>query len=78
MVGIGHGRLGNVPRRVPAQIVIVEQTPHEFCHRQSRMGVVELNGNFVGEGVKAIVGRQIGSNHVLYGTRHQKIFLNKP
>ncbi len=44
VVGVGEGLDGDLPRLVPAQVVVVDEQPHQLGHRDRRVGVVELDG----------------------------------
>ena len=56
VVGIGHGMRGYIPRRLPVQPVLVHQQAHQLRNRDSRVGVVQLNGE---------IAMQIGQGPVL-------------
>ena len=44
VIGIAAGLHRNMPGLVPFHPVLIHQQPHQFGHRDGRMGVVELNG----------------------------------
>ena len=49
VVGVGQGADGEVPGLVPAELRLVEQDAHQLGHGHRRVGVVELDGDLVGQ-----------------------------
>jgi hypothetical protein len=76
MIGVAHGRLGNVPGSLPGDVMFVEQKTHQFRHGQGWVGVIELDRDVGGELIKASVVCQVAPDDILYGTGHEEIFLD--
>src|SRR6516165_12737547 len=49
VIGVGQGRLRQIPRLIPPEMRIVEQDPHQFRYRHCRMRVVQLDRDLVGK-----------------------------
>ena len=47
VVGVGEDLTGHLKRRFPAELVLINQQSHQLRNRQHRVGVVEVNGNFI-------------------------------
>ena len=54
VVGVGQGPDGQVPGFVPAEPGLIEQDAHQLGDGQRRVGVVELDGDLVGQGVPVV------------------------
>ncbi len=76
MIGVGKGLLRNVPCLVPTKVSIVKKDPHQLRNRHGGMGIVELNGNFIGKRVPIVADAeaayQIGER-----TGDEEIFLHE-
>ncbi len=46
VIGVGKGLLRDPPGRIPIELVLIHQQPHQLRHRNGRMGVVQLSGVF--------------------------------
>ena len=45
MIRIGQRAAGDVPRLVPAEVVLIDEQAHQLRHTQGRMGVVDVDGD---------------------------------
>ena len=45
VVRIGQRAAGDVPRLVPAEVVLIDEQAHQLRHTQGRMGVVDVDGD---------------------------------
>ena len=78
VIGVGQGAAGQVPRFVPAEQGLVEQDPHQLGDGHGGVGVVELDGDLVGEGFPVVAAAAEPRHDVGQRTRDQKILLDKP
>ena len=75
MVSISKGVGRNVLCFFPAQVVHIQQQPHQFSHANRRMGVIELEGKFFMEGFNGIASAEVDFNGVLQRTGDKEILL---
>ncbi len=75
VVGVRQGAAGDVPGLVPAVVVLVEQKAHQFGHAQGRMGVVDVDGDLVGQIVQGAVLFLMLAQDSLQGSRAQQVLL---
>ena len=54
VVGVSQGAASQVPGGVKVQARLVQQDPHQFGHRHGGVGIVELNGHLVRQGVPVV------------------------
>ncbi len=78
VVGVGQGAPGQVPRFVPAQAGLVEQDPHQLGDGHRGVGVVELDGDLVGEGLPVVAAAAEPRHDVGQRTGDQKVLLDEP
>ena len=52
MIGVGKRCPGDLPCLCPADVVVINQDAHQFGNGDRRMGVVELDGSLVREGIE--------------------------
>ena len=50
---------GDLPRAVPAVVVLVDEKPHQLRHAQGRMGVVDVDGDLVSKVVERVIVLQV-------------------
>ena len=78
VVGVGQRRHRDLPRFVPAEIVQVDQNPHQLGDGEAGMGVVELHGGLRRQPAQLPVGYQMALDQVLQRGRDEEIFLAQP
>ena len=78
VVGVGQGAHGQVPRLVPAQPGLVEQDPHQLGDGQRGVGVVELDGDLVGQGLPVVAAAAEPRDDVGQRAGDQEILLDEP
>ncbi len=78
VVGVGQGRLGDLPGVVPHHAVMVDQQPHQLGDGQARMGVVELHRRLLGEAAQLAFRVEMALHQILQRRRHEEIFLAQP
>jgi len=49
VVRIGQGAAADVPRGVPREVMLVDQQTHQLRHAERRVGVVDMDGDLVGQ-----------------------------
>lgn len=75
VIGVGKGLAGDRPGLVPWHVVLVHQQAHQLGDADGRMGVVELDGEFLVEPPhRHAVGRQ-QAQHVPQRARHEEVLL---
>ena len=78
VVGVGQRRHRDLPRLVPAEIVQVDQDPHQLGDGEARMGVVELHRDFGREAAQLPVGGEVPLDQILQRGGDEEIFLAQP
>ena len=78
VVGVGQRAPGDVPGLVPLQPVLVHQQPHQFGHRDRRMGVVQLRGEQVREAGERLALDVEQAQHVLQRAGDEEVLLRQP
>ena len=78
VVGVGQRRHRDLPRLVPAEIVQVDQDPHQLGDGEARMGVVELHRDLGGQAAQLPVGGEMPLDQILQRGRDEEIFLAQP
>ena len=78
MVGVGQRGHGDLPRFVPAEIMEIDQYPHQLGDGEAWMGVVELHRDLGCQAAQLAVGGEVPLDQVLQGGRDEEIFLAKP
>jgi hypothetical protein len=75
VVGIGEGLARDAPGQVPVERHFVDQQPHQFGHRDRRMGVVELHCEFLVEALRRDLLHPVDAQHVLQRTGDKEVLL---
>ncbi len=75
VVGVGQRRDRDLPRLVPAEIVQVDQDPHQLGDGEARMGVVELHRDLGRQAAELAVRRKMPLDQILERGRDEEIFL---
>ena len=57
---------------------MVDKDPHEFRNGDGRMGVIELDGDLVGELLECFMGLTVAADDVLQGRGHEEVLLFEP
>ena len=78
VVGIGEGLLADPPRLVPSQSLFVHEQPHEFRNRDAGMGVVELNGDKIGQIGEGTVQFAVAAQNIVQRGGHKEVLLFEP
>jgi hypothetical protein len=65
VIGIGKGRAGHLPGGVPFDLVLVHQQPHQLCHGDRGMGVVELDRPVLVDALRCRGAQALDAQHVL-------------
>ena len=47
MIRVSAGLGRDIPRLVPAKIILIHQDTHQLCDRHRRVGVIELEHRFL-------------------------------
>ena len=66
VVGVAKDFFAGRPGVVPFDAVFVDEDAHEFGNGKHRVGVVEVNGDGVGEGGDVRVFFEVAADDVLY------------
>ena len=78
VVGVAESRDGDLPRLVPVQLAVVDQQPHELSHRDRGVGVIELQGEPLGEFPDPRFGQVVHDvQHVLQRAGHEEVLLEQ-
>ena len=75
VIGVSEALPRHLPGLVPAQPVAVHHQAHELCHRQGRVGVVELKDRGAMEIAQVLVTREVTSDGVLKRGGDQEVLL---
>ena len=75
MVGITEGSDRNFPSFVPSYMFFVDEYTHQLSDGDGGVGVIELDGDFIGECVEIVVGLQVAADDVGDGASDEEIFL---
>ena len=75
VVGVGEGAPADVEGFVPAVAALVQQNAHQLGDGQGGMGVVQLDGRLLGQGVQAAELGQMVLADVADGSGGQKVLL---
>ena len=59
MVGVGERGAGDLPRAVPAVVVLIDEQAHQLRHAQGRMGIVDVDGDLVSKVVERVIVLQV-------------------
>ena len=79
VIGVAERAHRQIPRRVPRQLVLVDEQPHQFRHRDRRVGVVELDGPLVRQRrQRQVRALQVDVEDVLQRARHEEVLLQQP
>ncbi len=76
MVGVRHGRTGNLPRLVPRHVVFIHQDPHQLRNGDGRMRVIQLENVLFSE-MREVASVMVNpcSDHILKTGTGQEILL---
>ena len=77
VVRIRQRPLGEVPGLVPAQVRVVEQDAHQLGHRQRRMRIIELDGDFLRQHAPVGVAAPEAPHQIGQRTGDEKILLHR-
>ncbi|SLW92181.1 Uncharacterised protein [Klebsiella pneumoniae] len=77
MVGVGEDPTGHLKRVIPAEAVFVNQQTHQLRDRQHRMGVIEVDSNFIRQVVIGLIQLVMTGEDVLYRRRNKEILLTQ-
>ena len=75
VAGVGEALLGDGPRLVPLEPLEVDEDPHQFRHRDDRMGVVELEDDPLVKAMQVEARLQHVLDVVVQGARHEEVLL---
>ncbi len=75
VVGVGERLRADIPGLFPVQSFLVKQQPHQFGNGDGRVGVVELDGDFVVECVEGLILFFVAPHDVLEGGADEKVLL---
>ncbi len=75
VVGIGKQAGREVPGRIPIPVMHIQQQAHQFRDAQAGVGVIELDGHFVGQSAQIGVMVQMALHDVLQGSADKKVLL---
>ncbi len=77
VAGVVEGLVGDLPCGVPVVAVLVNQHAHELGDADDRVGVVELEGDLVGEGrqIRLVLARVEDADGVVDGRGHEEVLL---
>jgi len=78
MIGVREHAFGYLPAFLPGQCVLIDEQPHQFRNRHSRVGIVELNGDRVGQGSERSALAQVSAQNILQAGADEKILLLEP
>ena len=75
VVRIRQRAAADVPRLVPAHVVLVDEQAHQLRHAQRRMGVVNMDGDLFRQAFKRAIAVKMRLDDALQRRRHQQILL---
>ena len=78
MAGVGEALLGDVPRLVPVEALLVDEDAHELGHRDDRVGVVELEDDPLRQLAQVHVARQGVLDEVAQAAGDEEVLLLQP
>ena len=78
VTGVGEGFVRNRPSLLPLQPFLIKQNPHQLGDGDDRVGVIELNGNLIGEGVPGVISQMKTANNVAQRTCAEEVLLLEP
>ena len=65
MVGVSDGIGDNLPRLIPAVAAVVEKNSHQLGNGKGRVGIIDVNCNFVGKIFNRAVNSQVIIDNIL-------------
>ncbi len=77
VVRVAHRRLRDLPGLLPREVALVDEDAHQLRHRERGMGVVQLDGDLVREGVEAPVIALVARDDVPERAGDQEVFLDE-
>ncbi len=78
VVGVGQRPLGEVPRLIPSEARLVEQDAHQLGDGQRRVGIVELDGDLLGQRAPVVIGAPEPSDQIGERAGDEKVLLHEP
>ena len=63
------------PSIFPVEIVLVDESSHQFYNGKCRMSIIDLNGNFLMKIIKCIMFFAVASDNIPDCAGNKKIFL---
>ena len=75
MVGVSTGLGGNFPCLIPGEVILIHQYTHKLCDSHGRVGIVELEGNFLIELADIAVVAHVLLYSLLNGCADEEILL---
>ena len=75
VVGIRENLTAHFKRIIPTELVLINQQTHQLRDRQHRMGVVEVNGDFIRQIIVGFVQLIMTIQNVLHRGGDQEILL---
>ena len=55
MVRIGQGLAGDIPRLIPAVVILVDEQTHQLRHAKRRMGVIDMDGDLIRQIIERMI-----------------------
>ena len=75
VVGVRENLTAHIPCFSPCDALFVNQDAHQFWNSEHRMGVVQVDGDFVCQSVDAWETAFVAGNNVLNRSGNQEVFL---
>ena len=75
VIGVRQGIDGDFPGRRPLDAVFINQDAHQFRNGDRGMGVVELDGNMLGQIQQRVVNVQVSAQQILQRSRDKEKLL---
>ena len=75
VVGVGKHLAADIKRFIPAEAAFIQQHTHHFGNGQRGVGIVQLNGNFVGQVFQRAVLAQVLFQNITDRSSRQEILL---
>ena len=75
VVGVGDGAVDDAPRVVPGEAALVHHDAHQFGHAEGGVGVVDMDGDAIGQTVERAIDLQMAADDVLNGGGHEEVLL---